>query len=69
MFARVCVYVYNWFSCVLSPLLPCYAAESYTSVLSEAVLDWGSVGPGEEWVNSATHKGEQGKAPLSLTPD
>nr|XP_020442834.1 tumor protein D53 isoform X4 [Monopterus albus] len=34
--------------------------ESYSSVLSEAVVDWGSMGPGEEWVNSATHKGEQG---------
>ncbi|XP_026173851.1 tumor protein D53 isoform X1 [Mastacembelus armatus] len=34
--------------------------ESYSSVLSEAVVDWGSMGPGEEWVNSATHMGEQG---------
>nr|XP_046230005.1 tumor protein D53 isoform X2 [Scatophagus argus] len=32
----------------------------YSSVLSEAVVDWGSMGPGEEWVNSATHEGEQG---------
>ncbi|XP_056872093.1 tumor protein D53 isoform X6 [Takifugu flavidus] len=32
--------------------------EAYTSVLSEAVLDWGSLGPGEEWVTTATHKGE-----------
>ncbi|KAG7220787.1 hypothetical protein INR49_032030 [Caranx melampygus] len=31
-----------------------------TSVLSEAVVDWGSMGPGEEWVNSATTEGEQG---------
>ncbi|XP_035851076.1 tumor protein D53 isoform X7 [Sander lucioperca] len=34
--------------------------ELYSGVLSEAVVDWGSMGPGEEWVNSATHKGEQG---------
>ncbi|XP_053300794.1 tumor protein D53 isoform X4 [Pleuronectes platessa] len=35
--------------------------ELYSSVLSEeAVVDWGSVGPGEEWVNSATQEGEQG---------
>ncbi|XP_070844056.1 tumor protein D53 isoform X2 [Chaetodon trifascialis] len=34
--------------------------ELYSSVLSEAVVDWGSMGPGEEWVNSATHEGEQG---------
>ncbi|XP_044232775.1 tumor protein D53 isoform X4 [Thunnus albacares] len=34
--------------------------ELYSSVLGEAVVDWGSMGPGEEWVNSATHEGEQG---------
>lgn len=34
--------------------------ELYTSVLSEAVLDWGSMGPEEEWVNSAPHEGQQG---------
>ncbi|XP_023285896.1 tumor protein D53 isoform X2 [Seriola lalandi dorsalis] len=34
--------------------------ELYSSVLSEAVVDWGSMGPGEEWVNSATREGEQG---------
>ncbi|XP_034755528.1 tumor protein D53 isoform X8 [Etheostoma cragini] len=34
--------------------------ELYSGVLSEAVVDWGSMSPGEEWVNSATHKGEQG---------
>ncbi|XP_050927899.1 tumor protein D53 isoform X5 [Lates calcarifer] len=34
--------------------------ELYSSVLSEAVVDWGSMGPGEEWVNSATHEEEQG---------
>ncbi|XP_070781604.1 tumor protein D53 isoform X3 [Enoplosus armatus] len=34
--------------------------ELYSSVLSDAVVDWGSMGPGEEWVNSATHEGEQG---------
>ncbi|XP_029352033.1 tumor protein D53 isoform X1 [Echeneis naucrates] len=33
--------------------------ELYSSVLSEAVVDWGSTGPGEEWVNSTTRKGEQ----------
>lgn len=64
----VCTWLYNWISCLLSPPLPCTAAESYTSVLSEAVLDWGSMGPGEEWVNSATYKGELGKAQLSLPP-
>lgn len=65
----VCVFVcITGFLVLLSAPLPCFAAESYTSVLSEAVLDWGSVGPDEEWVNSATHKGEQGKAQLSLSP-
>ncbi|TKS75961.1 putative E3 ubiquitin-protein ligase RNF217 [Collichthys lucidus] len=34
--------------------------ELYSSVLSDAVVDWGSMGPGEEWVNSAAHKREQG---------
>uniref|UniRef100_A0A671X0P5 Tpd52 like 1 n=1 Tax=Sparus aurata TaxID=8175 RepID=A0A671X0P5_SPAAU len=34
--------------------------ELYSSVLSDAVVDWGSMGPGEEWVNSAKHEGEQG---------
>ncbi|XP_041831647.1 tumor protein D53 isoform X1 [Melanotaenia boesemani] len=33
--------------------------ELYSSVMSEAVVDWGNMGPGEEWVNSATHEGEQ----------
>ncbi|XP_019117005.2 tumor protein D53 isoform X3 [Larimichthys crocea] len=36
--------------------------ELYSSVLSDAVVDWGSMGPGEEWVNSATHKREQVKS-------
>ncbi|CAG5928172.1 unnamed protein product [Menidia menidia] len=35
-------------------------AKLYSSVLSEAVVDWGSLGPGEEWVNSASNEGEQG---------
>ncbi|XP_068432692.1 tumor protein D53 isoform X3 [Clinocottus analis] len=34
--------------------------ELYSSVLSDAVVDWGSMGPGEEWVNSAKHEGEEG---------
>ncbi|XP_038149203.1 tumor protein D53 isoform X3 [Cyprinodon tularosa] len=34
--------------------------ELYSSVLSEAVLDWASLGPGEEWVDPATHEGELG---------
>ncbi|XP_028252758.1 tumor protein D53 isoform X4 [Parambassis ranga] len=34
--------------------------ELYSSVLSEAVVDWGGMGPGDEWVNSATQEGEQG---------
>ncbi|KAM9704145.1 tumor protein D53 isoform 3-T3 [Menidia menidia] len=38
--------------------------ELYSSVLSEAVVDWGSLGPGEEWVNSASNEGEQGKMGL-----
>ncbi|XP_074470933.1 tumor protein D53 isoform X8 [Sebastes fasciatus] len=33
--------------------------ELYSGVLSDAVVDW-DMGPGEEWVNSATHQGEQG---------
>lgn len=41
------------------------ATELYSSVLSEAVVDWGSMGSGEEWVNSATREGEQGKTRLS----
>lgn len=39
--------------------------ELYTSVLSEAVLDWGSMGPEEEWVNSAPHEGQQDRGHLS----
>ncbi|XP_054474178.1 tumor protein D53 isoform X1 [Anoplopoma fimbria] len=35
--------------------------ELYSGVLSEAVVDWGSMGPGEQWVNSAKHEGEQVK--------
>ncbi|XP_028295882.1 tumor protein D53 isoform X7 [Gouania willdenowi] len=31
--------------------------ELYSSVLSDAVVDWGGMGPGEEWVNSATQEG------------
>ncbi|XP_069371526.1 tumor protein D53 isoform X3 [Paralichthys olivaceus] len=43
--------------------------ELYSSVLSEeAVVDWGSMGPGEEWVNSATHEGEQGGNEGMLQP-
>uniref|UniRef100_A0A8C5NEU7 Tumor protein D53 n=1 Tax=Gouania willdenowi TaxID=441366 RepID=A0A8C5NEU7_GOUWI len=39
-------------------MLPCSAAiELYSSVLSDAVVDWGGMGPGEEWVNSATQEG------------
>ncbi|KAM8831339.1 tumor protein D53 isoform 5-T5 [Spinachia spinachia] len=34
--------------------------ESYSGVLSDAVVDWGSMGPGEEWVNTTKHEGEQG---------
>ncbi|XP_029985169.1 tumor protein D53 isoform X3 [Sphaeramia orbicularis] len=33
--------------------------ELYSSVLSDAVVDWGDTGPEEEWVNSAPHEGEQ----------
>ncbi|XP_071375427.1 tumor protein D53 isoform X3 [Centroberyx affinis] len=38
--------------------------ELYSSVLSEAVVDWGNMGPGEEWVNTATHGGEQERGHL-----
>ncbi|XP_026197244.1 tumor protein D53 isoform X5 [Anabas testudineus] len=34
--------------------------ELYSSVLSEGVVDWGSMGPGEEWVHSSAHNREQG---------
>ncbi|XP_075904483.1 tumor protein D53 isoform X4 [Nelusetta ayraudi] len=34
--------------------------ELYSSVLSGAAVDWGSMGPGEEWVNSAAHEPERG---------
>ncbi|XP_058469403.1 tumor protein D53 isoform X2 [Solea solea] len=33
--------------------------DMYSSVLSEAEVDWGSMGPGEQWVNSVTHEGGQ----------
>ncbi|XP_069014518.1 tumor protein D53 isoform X4 [Embiotoca jacksoni] len=39
--------------------------ELYSSVLSEAVVDWGSMGPGEEWVNSATQEEEQERGHLT----
>lgn len=39
--------------------------ELYSDVLSDAVVDWGSMGPGEEWVNSATHEGEQERGHLT----
>ncbi|XP_047244122.1 tumor protein D53 isoform X4 [Girardinichthys multiradiatus] len=39
--------------------------ELYSSVLSDAVVDWASMGPGEEWVNSATHEGEQERGLLT----
>ncbi|XP_031721972.1 tumor protein D53 isoform X3 [Anarrhichthys ocellatus] len=39
--------------------------ELYSGVLSEAVVDWGSMGPGEEWVNSAKHQGEQERGHLT----
>ncbi|XP_062415401.1 tumor protein D53 isoform X7 [Pungitius pungitius] len=39
--------------------------ELYSGVLSEAVVDWGSMGPGEEWVNTTKREGERGKTRLS----
>nr|XP_054604298.1 tumor protein D53 isoform X2 [Nothobranchius furzeri] len=39
--------------------------ELYSSVLSDAVVDWGMMGPGEEWVNSATHEGELDRGHLT----
>ncbi|XP_056284613.1 tumor protein D53 isoform X2 [Pseudoliparis swirei] len=42
--------------------------ELYSGVLSDAVVDWGSVGPGEEWVNSAKHEGEEGLNPAAFYP-
>ncbi|XP_028252757.1 tumor protein D53 isoform X3 [Parambassis ranga] len=39
--------------------------ELYSSVLSEAVVDWGGMGPGDEWVNSATQEGEQERGHLA----
>ncbi|XP_071335054.1 tumor protein D53 isoform X3 [Trachinotus anak] len=39
--------------------------ELYSSVLSEAVVDWGSMGPGEEWVNSATREGDRDRGHLT----
>ncbi|XP_068432691.1 tumor protein D53 isoform X2 [Clinocottus analis] len=39
--------------------------ELYSSVLSDAVVDWGSMGPGEEWVNSAKHEGEEERGRLT----
>lgn len=63
--ACVCVCVVTGALVSCRPAACCLpAAELYSSVLSEAVVDWGSVGPGEEWVNSAPAQGEQGKAPL-----
>ncbi|XP_040016805.2 tumor protein D53 isoform X9 [Gasterosteus aculeatus] len=34
--------------------------ELYSGVLSGAVVDWGSMGPGEEWVNTTKREGETG---------
>ncbi|XP_024912476.1 tumor protein D53 isoform X1 [Cynoglossus semilaevis] len=34
--------------------------ELYSSVLGDAVVDWGSMGPEEAWVNSVTGEWEQG---------
>ncbi|CAL8394768.1 unnamed protein product [Arctogadus glacialis] len=34
--------------------------ELYSSVLSDAVVDWGSEGPGEEWVNTNREGAEHG---------
>uniref|UniRef100_A0AAX7TV05 Tpd52 like 1 n=1 Tax=Astatotilapia calliptera TaxID=8154 RepID=A0AAX7TV05_ASTCA len=42
--------------------------EMYSSVLSGSVVDWGSMGPGEEWVDSAIHEGEQGLNQGKLYP-
>ncbi|XP_077949859.1 tumor protein D53 isoform X2 [Gasterosteus aculeatus] len=39
--------------------------ELYSGVLSGAVVDWGSMGPGEEWVNTTKREGETGKTLLS----
>ncbi|XP_068564961.1 tumor protein D53 isoform X1 [Cebidichthys violaceus] len=39
--------------------------ELYSGVLSEAVVDWGSMGPGEEWVNSSKHQGERERGHLT----
>ena len=33
----------------------------YSSVLSDAVVDWGSESPGEEWVNTNREGAEHGK--------
>ncbi|XP_034382967.1 tumor protein D53 isoform X2 [Cyclopterus lumpus] len=42
--------------------------ELYSGVLSDAVVDWGSMGPGEEWVNSTKHEGEEGLNPGVFYP-
>ncbi|XP_026197243.1 tumor protein D53 isoform X4 [Anabas testudineus] len=39
--------------------------ELYSSVLSEGVVDWGSMGPGEEWVHSSAHNREQERGYLT----
>ncbi|XP_055005188.1 tumor protein D53 isoform X3 [Boleophthalmus pectinirostris] len=43
--------------------------EQYSSVLSEAVLDWASMGPDGEWVNSNPHEGPQDRGHLSAGLD
>ncbi|XP_055088109.1 tumor protein D53 isoform X5 [Periophthalmus magnuspinnatus] len=43
--------------------------EQYSSVLSEAVLDWASMGPDGEWVNSDPHEGPQDRGHLSAGLD
>ncbi|XP_055005187.1 tumor protein D53 isoform X2 [Boleophthalmus pectinirostris] len=43
--------------------------EQYSSVLSEAVLDWASMGPDGEWVNSNPHEGPQGVNQKEVGPN
>ncbi|KAK7906939.1 hypothetical protein WMY93_015551 [Mugilogobius chulae] len=46
------------------PLMETRQQELYSSILSEAVLDWDSMGPDGEWVNSDPHEGPQDRGHL-----
>ena len=58
---RVCVCVCVKPLSAVSSWLAALGPELYSSVLSGAVVDWGSEGPGEEWVNTNREREKHGK--------